>query len=229
MTGIGGHASQIGRGRRYCRPEGLAALEVAPQLASWERAGHPSQVRLATYLDVLEQMAASGAVDAVAPLAVELVVGLPESVPLTTGGRDLDNYLLPIATRLGAGRLVAAFGRKTHGQSCFAVEAARVRVPDSLPMFATQLTGSYVRAEWKTTLSERLRMAGVLQAPPGQVGLEIGIVAGTGRNWTALWKPLLDLFGPLLGESPDRPFHPTTTASPTSPCITASTSTSSTT
>jgi hypothetical protein len=29
-----------------------------------------------------------------------------------------------------------------------------------------------------------------------------------GRNWASLWKPLIDAFGPVLGEDPTRPFHP---------------------
>jgi hypothetical protein len=35
------------------------------------------------------------------PLSVELAVGLPGELPLTGGGRDLDNYLFPLAQRLG--------------------------------------------------------------------------------------------------------------------------------
>jgi hypothetical protein len=35
------------------------------------------------------------------PLSVELAVGLPGELSLTGGGRDLDNYLFPLAQRLG--------------------------------------------------------------------------------------------------------------------------------
>jgi hypothetical protein len=31
--------------------------------------------------------------------------------------------------------------------------------------------------------------------------------AGPGRNWASLWKPLVDAFGPVLGEDPTQPFH----------------------
>jgi len=38
-------------------------------------------------------------------LAVELTVGLPGHLSLTGGGRDLDNYLFPLAQRLGPARI----------------------------------------------------------------------------------------------------------------------------
>ena len=37
-------------------------------------------------------------------LAVELTVGLRGDLSLTGGGRDLDNYLFPLAQRLGPTR-----------------------------------------------------------------------------------------------------------------------------
>jgi hypothetical protein len=43
---------------------------------------------------------------------------------------------------------------------------------------------------------------------PGPVGLTIALTTGPGRNWASLWKPLIDAFGPVLGEDPARPFHP---------------------
>lgn len=43
---------------------------------------------------------------------------------------------------------------------------------------------------------------------PGPVGLTIALTTGPGRNWASLWKPLIDAFGPVLGEDPTRPFHP---------------------
>jgi hypothetical protein len=43
---------------------------------------------------------------------------------------------------------------------------------------------------------------------PGPVALRISLKTGPGRNWARLWKPLIDAFGPVLGEDPTRPFHP---------------------
>jgi hypothetical protein len=36
----------------------------------------------------------------------------------------------------------------------------------------------------------------------------IAVTTGPGRNWANLWKPLIDAFGPMLGDDPARPFHP---------------------
>lgn len=43
-------------------------------------------------------------------LTVELAVGLPGQLSLTSGGRDLDNYLFPLAQRLDPARIAAMFG-----------------------------------------------------------------------------------------------------------------------
>jgi hypothetical protein len=50
--------------------------------------------------------------------------------------------------------------------------------------------------------------APVSPAPPGPVAMDIVITTGPARTWPNLWKPLLDAFGPVLGEDPTRPFHP---------------------
>lgn len=195
--------------RVYHRPASAGMLlTVEPRLASWERARHPDQLRLATFLDHVESVAASTSATEEGRLAVELAVGLPRSTPLTTGGRHLDNYLYPVAQRLGPNRLAAVFGRKTHGPSRLAVTSARPVSDQAPPMFTTRLTGSYVRPEWKHDLRERLLQARVGPAAPGPVAIDIALTTGRGRNWASLWKPLLDALGPILGEHPDRPFHP---------------------
>lgn len=89
----------------YCRPTRRMALSVEPRLASWDVAGSPGQVRLGNFLDHAEAVAAPmiAAVDGL--LAVELIVGLRGELALTGGGRDLDNYLFPLAQRLGPTRI----------------------------------------------------------------------------------------------------------------------------
>ena len=110
--------------QRYRRPADGVQLVVQPRLASWDAAGQPGQVRLAGFLDHVATVAAPMLASAHDRLAVELIVGLPSATPLTTGGRDLDNYLYPVAQRLGATRLAAVFGRKVHGPSRLAVGPA---------------------------------------------------------------------------------------------------------
>jgi hypothetical protein len=108
----------------YCRPARRVALSVEPRLASWDSAGSPGQVRLGEFLDHAEAAAVPmiAAIDGL--LAVELTVGLRDELPLTGGGRDLDNYLFPLAQRLGPLRIAAMFGRKVHGPSFLAVDQA---------------------------------------------------------------------------------------------------------
>jgi len=75
-------------------------LQTAPVLESWDAVGHPHQRRLAAYLDEVNAVVRACVSDDCHHLALELTVGLPEEVALTKGGRDLDNYLSPIAQRI---------------------------------------------------------------------------------------------------------------------------------
>jgi hypothetical protein len=74
-------------------------------------------------------------------------------------------------------------------------------------MFTTRITGSYVRTEWKQTLHNRLRDARVPPVADGPVSMDVAVTTGPGRNWANLWKPMLDSFGPVLGEEPDHAYH----------------------
>jgi hypothetical protein len=192
----------------FRRPGDAVQLGVAPQLASWDRAGSPGQVRLAGFLDHVEAVAGPVLAATSGRVAVELTVGLPDHLPLAGGGRDLDNYLFPLAQRLGPQRVAAAFGRKTHGASWLAVGPAETETTMPAPLFSTRMTGSYERPAWKHELHDRLSQAQVAAISPGPAGLEISLATAPGRNWAALWKPLIDAFGPVLGEDPLRPFHP---------------------
>jgi hypothetical protein len=194
----------------YCRPTGRAAqLLVEPQLASWDRTGSPGQVRLGTFLGHVDDVAAPMlAVDGL--LAVELIVGLPDHVPLTDGGRDLDNYLFPLVQRLGPARIAAVFGRKIHGSSSLTIGSAQLGQVRAAAQFSAELRGSYERKEWKAMLRDLLLQAGHqgTAVDAGPVSMDIAITTGPGRNWANLWKPLIDAFGPILGEDPRHPFHP---------------------
>jgi hypothetical protein len=192
----------------YRPPVGPVRLGVEPQLASWDAAGQPSQVRLARFLAEVELLAAPMMATGQGRVVVELIVGLPTSVPLICSGRDLDNYLFPVAQRLGPGRLAAVFGRKTHGRSWLAVSRAEPEAATVPPRFSIRMAGSYERARWKQTLRDGLRRSSAMPAGPDPVEMNVVITTGPGRNWANLWKPLLDSFGPVLGENPTRPFHP---------------------
>ena len=217
----------------YRRPACRLPLSVEPQLTSWDRVGSPGQVRLGHFLDHAAALAApafagDGGLLAVeltvvraaaraagerlrdvggSLVAVELTVGIPAHLPLAGGGRDLDNYLFPLAQRLGPGRIAAMFGRKDRGVSFLAIGPAE---PDGKApaQFTTRLTGSYTSTQWKSALHDQLSATAHPLPGTGPVAVTIGITTGPGRNWANIWKPLIDAFGPVLGESPLRSFHP---------------------
>lgn len=58
-----------------------------------------SQVKLAGFVEHVASVVESPA--ASVPLVLELAVGLPGTVPLERSGRNLDNYLYPLAQKLG--------------------------------------------------------------------------------------------------------------------------------
>src|SRR5207248_8669200 len=108
---------------------------------------------------------------------------------------------------LGPQRVAAVFGRKIHRPSSLAVAPAQPATVQATPQFSARMAGSYERKEWKQTLHDRL--AGqAATIDPGPAGLAIALTTGPGRNWANLWKPLIDAFGPVLGEDATRPFHP---------------------
>ncbi|MEU7797389.1 hypothetical protein AB0B11_28610 [Micromonospora tulbaghiae] len=196
-------------GQLYQRPSQPMMLQIKPELASWERAGHPSQVRLSRFLDHVSTLTEPVGAGVNGPLAIEMVVGLPEDVTLDAGGRDLDNFLYPVAQRIGAGRLAAVFGRKVQAaRSSLAVGLAVPQAIAPVPQFTTHLVGSYENKAWKEELRERLLTACVVPADPGPVWMQLSLTTGPGRTWTNLWKPLLDSFGPVLGADPAHPFSP---------------------
>ena len=109
--------------RLYAEPAGDLQLTVRPRLESWDAVGHPSQVALGQFVDHVEAVLAPvRSVDK--PWAVLLVVGLSESVQLTSGGHDLDNYAFPIARRLGHAAIASMHVHKRRGTSLIGLETA---------------------------------------------------------------------------------------------------------
>src|SRR5215470_17010408 len=193
--------------RVYRRPVDVLRHSVKPQLASSDRPGHPSQVKLARFLAHVDAIAAPVLAAVSGRIAAELIVGFGDRVSLTDGGHDLDNYLFPVAQRLGPQRVAAIFGRKIHGPSSLAVGPAQPDTAGASPQFSARMAGAYERRAWKQQLHDRLATQAAA-VDPGPAGLTIAVTTGPGRNWASLWKPLIDAFGPVLGEDPTQPFHP---------------------
>jgi hypothetical protein len=197
--------------RRFSPPIAPALpLQVAPRLWSWEHAGHPSQHRLSASLDhLVEQLERSGL--PAGPLSLQLNVALDPGADLFGSG-DLDNYLIPIAIRMGGDRFASMWATKAvGGQSTVQVEVAREGRAEDVAgwRFAgARATGSATQEGWKRHVRDQVAAQATL-APDGPLEMQVGFRTGAERIWTNLWKQSIDALGPVLGLTlPDRPFHP---------------------
>jgi hypothetical protein len=184
-------------------------LRSRPVLDSWDAADHPHQQALTRFLDDVEQDLGWGP-RAGEHLALELLVGLPDSVRLDDDGHDLDNYLFPIIRRLGPVRFDAVFARKQHADhsSIRISRAAPVPRPPEPPQLHTRLSASATTIAWKEHLHAACLRATPEPAPPGPLTLQMRLAVSRRRNWAALWKPAIDSLGPILGRpDPTRPYR----------------------
>lgn len=182
---------------------GSQRLSVAPRLASWEAAGSPEQRALQDYLDHIEQLVRPD--EHPGPLeALVLEVGLDEGAASVDYGHDLDNYLYPVAHRLGARKLRLVRGAKQPD------EVSVLRWGRAAPGFAVvDQTWRHVQAAsehsatsaaWKHDIHGQIA-AQVAAPATGEhpVAVELAFRVGPRRNWANLWKPAIDCLGPLVG------------------------------
>jgi hypothetical protein len=179
-------------------------LPVAPRLASWNKTGDPDQLQLTRYLDVADALLRPNYEQLGGLLALRLDVGLQGSINLLDQ-RDLDNYLLPLATRLSRhtqGAFVCVWGTKQHADSSF------VRIEQAIPAptapafdccYTVRTTASSQSPIFKEQIRDQLTEATPL--PPGPVRIQISFTVGPGRNWLNLWKPTIDALGLILGHA----------------------------
>src|SRR5690242_21532601 len=73
----------------YRRPAGALRQSVKPQLASWDRAGHPSQVKLARFLAHVDAIAGPVLATVSGRVAVELIVGFSDGVHVSAAQRPV--------------------------------------------------------------------------------------------------------------------------------------------
>jgi hypothetical protein len=142
---------------------------------------------------------------------LELTVGLRSGLALDRGGRDLDNYLLPIARRIGAHRIDAMFGRKLHAATSTIAVGTAVQRHDlpGEPQLLIRVTGSSESPAWKQQIHDASRAVCSSSWPPGPMTLCIRFGVSSRRNWSTLWKPAIDALGPVLGiQDPSQPFRP---------------------
>ena len=188
----------------FQRPEGdPVVLRETPRLSRWNRSGDPDQVRLALATDHAERSIRSRWDALPGPAALRLDVGLHRSTRLLHRD-DLDNYLLPLADRLGRDRIVAAWASKRYtDRTLLRAEPAR---PGDRPDGAVDLTADATsEAAYQQEIRAQLADRDVLG--DGPLELELAFLVGPTRDWVSLWKPTVDALGPLLGET-NRQWHP---------------------
>lgn len=184
---------------------------LTPVLESWMASDHRDQIRLRAYLDAL--VAALGPLPAAGSLALELEVAVAPQHLLHH--HDLENYLTPIARRLGAEQFVHVRAKKrAGGDSRLRVGTARLAGDEDLAGWSHCDCAVRVGAQTKA-FKERVRAAVGAVAkeplPAGPVAVELAwrCAPPPRRNWLWLWKPTGDAMGPALGQPhPGRPFYP---------------------
>jgi hypothetical protein len=197
----------------FARPEGPAVeLRVAPRLSSWNVAGDPDQLKLAAAIDDADELLAPTLNQPSGLLALRLDVGLPDHISLVHE-HDLDNYVLPLTTRLMKARslrLVSVWATKATRKTSFlrcetAIPASSPGAPECLMIVRTTVSSD--STAYKQQISDEL--ADAHELPQGPVALELAFVVGPGRNWLNLWKPTIDALDRLLGRTyPTREWNP---------------------
>ena len=200
-----------GRFALFLPPEGeVIALDVAPELASWDKAGSPGQVRLEKFLRHVEtRVPPTRWPDGAA--AIHLHVGLRAGVDLLKD-HDLDNYLTPLVSRFRDRPLSSVWGTKAiGGASSLRISDARLDNGNSTAgwsFVSARPSGSAASAGWKHDVYEQVRAA-VHGATRGALELQVSFRVGPGREWYNLWKQSIDALGPILGiADPRKPFSP---------------------
>jgi hypothetical protein len=183
--------------------------ELAPRLASWNRATDPEAVRLRRYLELLAgaigQLPAAG-------LYLAMEIGVPGGALLR--GRDVENYLKPVVQHLGWQRFVLARGVKRAGGHSrlmvgFAAPSPGPSTLDGWHHFDCAAGSGHDSTVWKSRMRGRLAAAGVVEVPAGPVEVQLAWTCSAARNWSDLWKPTADAMGPLLGaRDTRRPYDP---------------------
>lgn len=179
-------------------------LPITPRLASWNKAGDPDQIRLSEYLAVADDILRPRYQQLTGLLALRLDVGLSRHASLLDQ-RDLDNYLLPLASQIrrnAPGELACVWGTKQHSARSFVrIEPAipAISIPPSAWRYMIRTGASSVSLAFKEQIRDHLGGADPL--PPGPVRIQLSLAVGPARNWLNLWKPVIDALGPILGHA----------------------------
>ena len=183
---------------------------ITPLLASWNSKTDPAMIRLTAYLDDLAL-----ALDAQTLVGSDW--GLDLVVDVGIEGRllhqyDLENYLTPLVSRLGANHFRFARATKRVGDGSRIVLGKTIAFESQALHdweFFTCAAGAGAQSKaWKEGVRQALIRSGAETLPPGPVHVHMAWQGSAARNWVGLWKATGDAMGPLLGaRDPARPYH----------------------
>lgn len=177
------------------------ALENVPQVLSYDSKGSWSQQRLIPYQDELRAKASAPA-DA-RGWSFQLDARFPSADVFW--GRDLDNLLDPVAAALGVDHFVAICGTKGEGAtSSVTVGPASEIDADRLGDWYHALVSMPSFSNWLSLAPDQL--VGRMPLPgAGPVEVIAAITVGPTRAWKNMWKPAIDVLGPILGRGKSGP------------------------
>jgi hypothetical protein len=188
--------------------------DIKPQLASWDRQTHPSQIRLQSYLlPVMDALLPRLSQEGEFFLHLDVDVERPAHL---LRHHDLENYLTPLfgMKRLDASRFPLVTARKYVGGGSRLVVGTARHTADSVLFqnwahFSYTAHGSVQTKQWKEKLRNALAATKPTPLTAPAVEVQIAWTCSPRRNWVSLWKPTGDCMGPILGEqNPLRPFAP---------------------
>ena len=189
-------------------------IDINPQLASWDKSTHPSQIRLQAYRQpIMDELLPLLPKNELLFLHLDVDVQRPERL---LKHYDLENYLTPLfgARGLDASRFVLVTARKyVSGGSKLEIGIAQPAENNLRTYgwdgFSYTAHGSLQSKQWKENLRNALAATKPLPITSPAVEVQIVWACSSQRNWVSLWKPTGDCMGPILGEeNPLRPFAP---------------------
>jgi hypothetical protein len=197
----------------WARGAVLKTVEIPrPLVASWEANNYPAKIRERIYLDRLQRDLGELPRRA-GRLFLHLDIDVREPARLLRH-YALENYLTPVANRLGHRHfcLVSAVKRVGGGSRAIvglAEPSAGLAQPSRWGHFAGRAGSGPASKRWTAAL--RLALIGSRPAPlpAGPAEVHLAWRCTPSRNWVTLWKPTGDALGPVLGvPDPRNPFNP---------------------
>jgi hypothetical protein len=187
--------------------------DVVPLVAQWEKSSHPAQVRLHSYLDDIA--AKLPLPTGSAPLFLHLHVCAKNETTLLQQN-DIENFLTPLFGRrwLDPRRFDLVIGTKDALTPSYltlgiAKPLTERFIESEWSQFSAEPIGSASSKKWKEHLRQSLAVESRPLPPCGGVRCQISLRCSGRRNWTTLWKPVVDAMGPVLGYiDPLKPYHP---------------------